>query len=286
MTLREFITEGKKRLETSQSHYSDAHQHMEQLVLRTLGWTPAQILLKLEDSLSESEINRLSQVLERRLQAEPLQYILGYEWFYKSRFEVGEGCLIPRKETEQLVDEILKFRPKEKIKIAELGAGTGNIGISVILERPHCEWYAFELNPKSFLFAQRNKQTLLPSAASYSLSLDDFFEGSKSFVPYDIIVSNPPYISDREMLDLPQEVKREPALALEAGVDGLSIIRRLLDSLPHLLKSQGLFLCEIGSTQEKIIREEMERRGFKDYQILPDLAGLPRVLKLCKRSSE
>jgi methylase of polypeptide subunit release factors len=88
------------------------------------------------------------------------------------------------------------------------------------------------------------------------------------------------------MLDLPQEVKREPALALEAGVDGLSIIRRLLDSLPHLLKSQGLFLCEIGSTQEKIIREEMERRGFKDYQILPDLAGLPRVLKLCKRSSE
>lgn len=286
MTLREFITQGQKKLETHKSHYSDARQHMEQLVGRTLGWNPAQIFLKLEDNLSEREVTTLSQVLDRRLQGEPLQYILGFEWFYKSRFEVGPGCLIPRRETEMLVDEILDVLPKEKIKVAELGAGTGNIGISVLLERPSCEWHAFELNPHSFVFAERNKENILPKNASYFLSQKDFFEASQSSAPYDVVVSNPPYVSESEMLELPREVKHEPKLALEAGIDGLRIIRKLLDSLPQLLKSQGLFLCEIGSTQETLIQEEMERRGFRDYQILPDLAGLPRVLKWCKRTSE
>ncbi|NDC25276.1 MAG: peptide chain release factor N(5)-glutamine methyltransferase, partial [Proteobacteria bacterium] len=219
-------------------------------------------------------------VLNRRLAGEPLQYILGFEWFYRSRFEVGPGCLIPRKETELIVDEVLKHRSGEKIRVAELGAGSGNIGISVLLERPQVEWHAFELNPASFDFAQKNQRKILNQSASYRLYQGDFFSESPAHGPYDVVVSNPPYVSFKEMEELPLEVKKEPALALEAGEDGLTIIRRLLDHLPVVLKSKGLFLCEIGSNQKQELERELKTRKFPDFEILSDLSGLPRILKL------
>lgn len=279
MTVGEFIRKTQDELDKKSLHYSNSKEHARQLVLRTLDLSPTELFLKEKELLTVSQVNKLTQVLERRLSGEPLQYILGFEYFYDSRFEVGPGCLIPRKETEQLVDEVLIFDSARKLKVAELGAGSGNIGISLILKRPETVWHAFEINPESIPYAKRNMKNLLSDKASYFLRQEDFFVGAPNFAPYDILVSNPPYISLQEFEELPLEVKKEPTISLKAGQDGLEIILKLIQFLPLLLKPNGLFLCEIGASQEGPLKRELTGRSEK-FEILKDLAGLPRVLKI------
>ncbi|NBV50086.1 peptide chain release factor N(5)-glutamine methyltransferase [bacterium] len=280
MTLEAFVASGKIQLEKSKLHFSSSQQHMDQLVLRTLGWTATQLFLKKKEELEPEDLHQLQVVLEKRLKGEPLQYILGFEYFYESRFEVGPGCLIPRKETELIVDELLFISLEKKLRIAELGAGSGNIGISVLLKRPHWEWHAFEINPQSSDYAEKNRRALLSEKSAYHLHRGDFFEQSLAEAPYDIVVANPPYISTHEMKELPREVLQEPHVALEAGEEGLQVIQKLLDYLPRLLKPGDLFLCEMGSGQSAMVQSELKARKFESFSILKDLSGLPRVLKL------
>lgn len=280
MTLEEFLASGKIQLEKAKLHFSSSQQHMDQLVMRTLGWNPTQLFLKKKEALAPEELHRLQEVLERRLKGEPLQYILGFEYFYESRFEVGPGCLIPRKETELIVDELVCVSPEQKLRVAELGAGSGNIGISVLLKRPYWEWHAYEINPQSSVYAEKNRMDLLSEKSAYHLHRGDFFEQSLAEAPFDVVVANPPYISSSEMKELPQEVLQEPQVALEAGEEGLHVIRKLLECLPRLLKPAGLFLCEIGSEQEAVVQSELKARKFESFSILKDLSGLPRVVKL------
>lgn len=281
MTLQEFIRQGRELLEKNKLHFANSQQHIEQLVLRTLHWTATDLCLKKDEMLDPANLEKLKWVLNRRVLGEPLQYILGFEYFYDSMFEVGPGCLIPRKETELLVDEILAFEKGRSLRVAELGAGSGNIGISVMLERSNIEWHAFEINPESVVFTKRNVDKLLPKGSDYFLHEEDFFGGAGKYFPYDVVVSNPPYISEKEFEELAEEVKKEPALALKAKDDGLEVVRRLIDSVPMLLKPQGLFLSEIGSSQGETLERELKGR-FEKFEILKDLAGLPRVLKIVK----
>ncbi|NBT58052.1 peptide chain release factor N(5)-glutamine methyltransferase [bacterium] len=279
MTLEDFIQESERRLKEGNLHFSHYKDHASQLVLRTLDLNPTQFFLKKNDKLNSSELEKLNHVLQRRLSGEPLQYILGFEYFYESKFEVGPGCLIPRKETEQLVDEVLAHQPPQNLKVAELGAGSGNIGISVLLKRPKIHWHAFEINPKSAQYAKKNIRDLLPGENNYFLHGEDFFSGIKRFSPFDLLVSNPPYISSREFEELPLEVRQEPDLALKAGEEGLDVIRKLIGSLSEVLKPGGLFLCEIASSQGELLKSELGKSG-KKFEVLRDLAGLPRILKL------
>lgn len=280
MTLGEFLASGKVQLEKAKLHFASPQQHIDQLVIRTLGWNSTQLFLKKKDVLEPEELQQLQGVLERRLKGEPLQYILGFEYFYESRFEVGPGCLIPRKETELIVDELVCVSQEKKLRVAELGAGSGNIGISVLLKRPNWEWHAYEINPQSSAYAEKNRLGLLSEKSAYRLHRGDFFEQSFAEAPFDVVVANPPYISSSEMKELPQEVLQEPHVALEAGEEGLNVIRKLLDYLPRLLKPAGLFLCEMGSGQEVLVQSELKVRKFESFSILKDLSGLPRVVKL------
>lgn len=280
MTPKEFLMLGKAQLEQSRLHFSDSLQHMEQLFLRTLNWDKTHLLLKSNDKLLEEEIRQLEEVLGRRLRGEPLQYILGFEYFYNSKFQVGSGCLIPRKETELLVDEILSYAPGRNLRIAELGAGSGNIGISVLQKRSQYEWHAFEINPDSVFYAKKNIQTLLPKTHSYFLHEGDFFERAKEWGPYDLIISNPPYLSVQEMSEIPGEVKWEPVEALLAGPEGLDVILKLVDVGPLLVNPGGALFCEMSSSQEENLRKALTNRGHHSFDILPDLAGLPRMVRL------
>lgn len=287
MTIQEYIRQSKDRFEKAGLHCSDPKQHAEQLVLRTLNLTSTELFLKKNESLLSSDLSKLDQVLERRILGEPLQYILGFEYFYESSFQVGPGCLIPRKETELLVDEILSFQPKLPLRVAELGAGSGNIGISVMLKRPEGQWRAFEINPSSAMYAKKNAEKLLSKQQGYFLHEEDFFEGVHKFSPYDVLVSNPPYISSKEYEALPIEVKKEPELALKAENEGFEVIKKLIEAIPCLLKPGGLFLCEIGASQGEILNAEF-KGSFEKFEILKDLAGLSRVLKIinCVRSEQ
>ncbi|NBX75998.1 MAG: peptide chain release factor N(5)-glutamine methyltransferase, partial [Proteobacteria bacterium] len=280
MILQEFLRDAGERLEKACLHFADSHQHAEQIVLRTLNLSPTELFLKKDQALKSSDLEKLKSVLERRLSGEPLQYILGFEYFYESKFEVGPGCLIPRRETELLVDEVLGFELSRSLKVSELGAGTGNIGISVLLKRQNIEWHAFEINSESAVYTKKNIAVLLPKNSQYFLHGEDFFEGAGRFSPYDVIVSNPPYISFEEYAELSQEVKQEPELALKAGEEGLDVIRKLVSRIPVLLKPGGLFLCEIGASQEEKVKQEFNRGPWDHFEILKDLAGHPRVLKI------
>lgn len=279
MTARAFLNLGKHKLEEANLHFSTASQHIEILLLRTLGWSKKDFFLKLDEELSEEQKNLLDRVLERRLKGEPLQYILGWEAFYNSIFEVGPGCLIPRRETEHLVEEILNQFKQPVMKVAELGTGSGNIGISVLLERPDWQWHSFELNPESIPWAQKNQNKLLPQQNQYQIFEGDFFEKVEFDGTYDLLVSNPPYLTTKEMNDLPQELRCEPALALAGGEGGEKVILQLIEVAPSILKPGGTFLCEIGAGQEEMLQSLMQQSKFSSFEILKDFSGLPRVLK-------
>ncbi|NBX67498.1 MAG: peptide chain release factor N(5)-glutamine methyltransferase [Proteobacteria bacterium] len=279
MTLESFVTLGKKRIEESGIECADPMLHMKQILGVSIGLDSLNFYSRWSEPLTDAEIELANQFLERRLRGEPFQYLVGYEWFWHSRFNVGPGVLIPRKETEHLVEELLKLRGSESLKIGELGAGSGNIGISVLLERPQWEWHAFEINPESMPYLGRNLGELLPLDAKYFVHEGNFFELSKDFAPYDVIVSNPPYIAAPEMEKLSREVKSEPRLALVGGEEGTEILKHFIAASFQFLKPGGLFLTEIGSDQGPKIKEVLENSGFKSVEVLNDYSGLPRIAK-------
>lgn len=279
MTLESFVTLGKRRIEDSGIECADPMLHMKQILGAAAGIDSLQFYSRWSDPLSESELQLANQFLERRLQGEPFQYLVGYEWFWHSRFVVGPGVLIPRKETEHLVEELLKVESSTALKLGELGAGSGNIGISVLLERPHWEWHGFEINPESIPYLGRNVAEILPLDAKYFIHEGNFFELSKNFAPFDVIVSNPPYIARTELPKLSREVHCEPKLALIGGDEGTEILKHLAATGFQFLKPGGLFLSEIGSDQGEKVKEILENSGFKSVEVLNDYGGLPRVAK-------
>lgn len=278
MTLSEFIITGKAKIMKAGLQCADPLLHMKQIAEFGLGMTTTKLYLRWDDTLTAIEEKRLEGLLERRLTGEPFQYIAGEEWFWDSRFQVGPGVLIPRRETELIVETLLTRETREKLRIAELGAGSGNIGISIVLERPSWEWHAFELNPETLPYSRTNKERLLPREASYFLHEGDFFSEAPNFAPFDWIVSNPPYIGRREVLGLSKEVRHEPPLALVGGERGLEVIEKLVALSERLLSAGGGFLCEIGADQGQAVREFFNRKGFGPAEILLDYAGLPRAV--------
>src|SRR5262249_25882763 len=146
MKIRECILEGKQRLERAGLQCADPLLHMKQIVEFVLGWSSTDLYRHWEEDFPQDARARLEALLERLLRGEAFQYLTGEEWFWESRFRVGPGVLIPRRETELLVETLLADEPGSKVRVAELGAGSGNIGISVLQERPDWEWHAFELN--------------------------------------------------------------------------------------------------------------------------------------------
>ncbi len=280
MTLESFVTLGKKRIEESGIECADSMLHMKQILGASLGLSSLNFYQRWQDPLTENELKLATEFLERRLKGEPFQYIVGYEWFWHSRFEVGPGVLIPRKETEHLVEELLKWRgPQDKIKIAELGAGSGNIGISCLLERPEWEWNGFEINPESITYLGKNLGNLLPLEAKYWVRQGNFFELALDLAPFDAVVSNPPYIAMSQVAGLSREVQQEPKLALVGGEEGTEILKHLFVTGFQILKPGGLFLSEIGSDQEQFSLEMLREAGFQTVEVLRDYAGLPRVAK-------
>ncbi len=279
MTLESFVTLGKKKIEESGIECADPMLHMKQILGAAISLDSLHFYSRWQEPLSETEIKLASDFLERRLKGEPFQYLVGYEWFWHSRFEVGPGVLIPRKETEHLVEELLKCRGPAKIKVGELGAGSGNIGISALLERPDWEWHGFEINPQSIPYLGKNVGELLPLDTKYLIHEGNFFDLSKEWAPFDVIVSNPPYIAASQVEKLSREVKSEPKLALVGGEEGTEILKHLVAASFQFLNPQGLFLTEIGSDQELKIIEILKQAGFKSAEVLKDYAGLPRIAK-------
>ena len=217
----------------------------------------------------------LRQLLARRYAGEPLQYIRGKTEFYSREFYVDSRVLIPRPETEVLVEAALERAPRGG-RVIDIGSGSGCIAISIERERPDLQVTSVDKSVEALAVATLNR-TRLESRARFAASdVLSAIDGD-----FDVIASNPPYVPLSEVEALAIEVRiHEPRMALTPGPDGLSIVARILDEARTRLRANGCVIFEIGYGQEAAMRALASRSGYRVEAFLPDLAGIPRVVVL------
>ncbi len=208
-------------------------------------------------------------LLQRRLAQEPLAYILGHREFFGREFEVGPAVLIPRPETELLVEWAIEQAPKGG-DVLEIGVGSGCVAITIALERPDLNVLATEISPPAAELARRNAERL---GAKVQIVHTDLVNGLAT--GFDLAVSNPPYVRPSD--PLPAEVLQEPGLALFGGPDGLDIVRRLAVELKRVLRPGAPFAVEIGEGQMPATQAIFAAQGWTVTEPLNDLAGIARV---------
>lgn len=206
----------------------------------------------------------------------PVQYIIGHEWFYDRKFKVTSDTLIPRPETEEWFDRYLKRLSNRPLKVLDVGTGTGVLAISHKLQRPQDEVTAVDISPEAIAVAQENAARLQAEVAFLQSDLTQAVQTDQ----YDLIISNPPYISYEEQADMDESVlEHEPKLALFAEEDGLAIYRRLAEELPARVKPKSRILMEIGFRQGHSVKD-LFSSAFQeaDVEVWKDMAGHDRVV--------
>jgi len=235
--------------------------------------SPLNVFLFLEKEVSEEEIR---QILELRLSRFPLAYILKEAWFWGRKFFVEEGVLIPRQDTELLVEVFLESGIREGW-ILELGLGSGAVTITLLLERPDLKAAGIELSCKALEVCCKNAELHGVKKRFFPVK-GDWLSPLSPAQLFSAIISNPPYISEKEWSSLPEEVKREPYEALIAGKTGLEFHERLIAEARDFLIKGGFLFFEIGYNQKQKVEELLKKYCWK-YQFYRDLSGHYRVVK-------
>lgn len=230
----------------------------------------------------EKDVALYKEGIEKRKNGEPLQYILGQWEFYGLAFKVGRGVLVPRADTETLVDEGLEYlnklhkeNPTKKLKVLDLCSGSGCIAISVAKNCPFADVVAVELNDIPLSYTLEN--IALNDIKNISVIKGDVLEIYADFSQFDLILSNPPYIPTKDIEDLSIEVKNEPLLALDGGDDGLIFYRALGEKWADCLAEGGKMMVEIGIGQESDV-EDIFRKKLSNVYSKKDLNGIYRVV--------
>mgnify|MGYP001316743707 CR=1 FL=1 len=249
----------------------------ELILAKVLNSTREELLINLEKKVDDLKFNSFKKLLLRRKKKEPLAYILKKKEFWKNNFFVNKDVLIPRPETELIVDQVLKFTDLNSSKhILDIGTGSGCIILSIIKERPKWHGTALDISKKAIKVAISNAKMhhLQNKIRFLNIDIDKFKEKN-----YDLIVSNPPYINKINLKRLDDNVRLyEPKIALKAGVDGLSEIRKVISKGQKLLKRNGKLVFEIGNNQMNKIKPLLIKNGFHINKICSDLQSLPRVI--------
>ena len=232
------------------------------LLLRAEGWR----------ELTQSQLADYQALIDRRCQREPLQYILGTAQFMGVTLRAQPGALIPRNDTETLCEQALA-RMQGRERVLDLCTGTGALAIAIALQFPGAQVTAADISADALAVARQN---IADTGARVTLRQGDLFAAAAG-ERFDIIVSNPPYITAEEMADLQPEVCREPALALYGGLDGLDFYRRIAREAPDYLSPGGWLLLEIGSAQAEAVSALLAER-FEALAVYPDMQGLPRAV--------
>ncbi len=241
---------------------------------------------------TEDEAGSLEEMLQRRLGHEPLQYILGYEEFLGLNLIVGEGVLIPRPETEILVEEALRQLDinSPHLTVLDLCTGSGCIAISIAREFPHALVCGVDISEEALRYAKTNAEINRVSNVIFLKGdvlkpIEKLFTVSCSPLSFDLIISNPPYIRRADIKNLqPEIIKWEPLIALDGGDDGLSFYRELIPSAKGFLKENGFLMFEIGFGQSSSVTEILECEGYTDIEIIKDYAGVERIVKAKKKA--
>lgn len=242
------------------------------------------ILMNRDSAVPENILKDIQDMAEKRRNGLPVQYIVG-EWeFYGYPFKVGKGVLIPRQDTETLVDYVLEICRRNNIKspkIIDLCSGTGCIAITLKKEIPDSEVYALELSENALEYLEYNKK--LNNADIKIIKADVLEDNSRKNLPvFDIIVSNPPYLTKQDMQKLQKEVQAEPESALYAGEDGLYFYKKITPLWKKSLKKGGIIVYEIGINQHDSVSDILKSDNFEKVEFIKDTAGIIRVVSAVK----
>ena len=264
---------GKLKIKNIKSFRLDS----ELLLAKTLGISREEVLLNLDKKINQSDIKKYDFYVNLRNQYKPISQIINYKFFWKYKFFVNKDVLIPRPETELIIEKILKILPKKSEKnILEIGTGSGCIAISLIKERPNCRIVAIDKSLKAIKVARKNAEIHQVGKKVNFLNIDiDKYLGNK----YDLIVSNPPYIKNSELLSLDRDVRLyEPKIALSGGFSGLETFFKIINKCKKLLKKNGTLVLEIGERQGIELKKNLETNEFNQIKIYKDLSGKDRCL--------
>lgn len=255
----------------------------ELLVAHALQIPRIQLYVRYDSPLNESEVNLCREYLKRRAQGEPVAYIVEEKGFFGLAFKVKPGVLIPRPETELIVEEVLnhiKLNPKEKIRILDLGAGTGCIGFSILKNCPEAELVSIEKSEIAMSVLKENCEQLELTSKVQMIHQDVDLVDFTQIGLFDYIVSNPPYI-DQSDVEIEVNVKKfEPSEALFAKDQGLQCLKSWSQKAIPALKKDGLMLLEMGYKQGPVMLTHLkEFSSINSVEILKDLSGLDRIVK-------
>jgi release factor glutamine methyltransferase len=249
----------------------------EMLLAHLLSTSRVRLYTELDRPLERAELTSYRQLIERRIAGEPAAYLTGKREFYGRTFRVDPRVLIPRPETELLVESVLRALPREtEVRLLDLCTGSGCIAVSLAAERPAARVIATDLSDEACAVARGNAEQLGVSAR-VEVRAGELFAPVGAEAPFDVVVSNPPYVARADLPTLSREVRREPALALDGGEDGLEVIRRILAGAQHHLVPGGLLALEIGETQGSQVRSLLEGAGYGSVTVERDLARHDRL---------
>ena len=268
MNALELLNSGSDKLQRQKIRSSRLDSEI--LLSKVLNKKREEVLVKLERVMKRGEIFAFNDLIQRRMRKEPIAYIVKEKEFWGKKFEVDKNTLIPRPETELLIEKLIKIYKYKKISILDIGTGSGCILVSLLIELPNSIGVGIDISRKAIEIARKN-------ALLYGVDKRIKFL-TKSIIKlhnckFDLLVSNPPYIDKKKIRNLDDGIKKfEPLVALNGGNDGLDVIKKVIYKAKEILKIKGLLALEIGNKQNKEVSKILKKNNFrikytvKDYK--------------------
>jgi release factor glutamine methyltransferase len=261
-----------------EKHRLDAPRLTAELLLaHVLGLSRVRLYTDLDRPLQRSELVAFRALIERRIAGEPVQYLTGTREFYGRTFRVDARVLIPRPETELLVEAVLGALPEvASSRVLDVATGSGCIAVTVAAERARATVMAVDIDAGCCAVAQANADAL-GVATQVDVRQGDLYAPVAGEPPFDVVVSNPPYVRSSDVVGLQLEVQREPRRALDGGREGLDVLARVVEGAYDYLVPDGLLALEIGEEQGAAVRDLLLGRGYERVRIAPDLERRDRM---------
>lgn len=280
MNINQALNYYSKKLIEITKDYKIAYIETQILISHSLNLNKTKLISNALIELNENEINKIETLINRRLNFEPIAYITNKKEFYGVNFYVNNSVLIPRAETEELIDlvkDYIKKNSEKNISICDIGAGCGNIAITLKKLFENADITAIEISEKAMQVIKKNCENILQNKNSINIINAD----ALSFTPknkFDIVVSNPPYVALKDKDNLQRDLNFEPENALYSGYDGMDFYRNFFNIIDRYLKYNGAFFFEIGFNQGKELINICESFNIKNAEIKKDLSGKDRFL--------
>ena len=268
---------GKASKQLNSLNIKNSNLDCEVLLSNTISKDREYLILNLKQNLDKKYIDFFYNLIERRKKGEPVAYLINKKEFWKETFYVNKDVLIPRPDTEHLIEEVIKYTYEDsKLHILDIGTGSGCILLSILRERKKFNGTGIDISKKSINISRYNAKKLILNNRTkiYISDVDNFLIGK-----YDVVVSNPPYIEHLSLKCLERDVINfEPKLALDGGKDGFSEIIKVINKSSALIKKNGIFILEIGYNQKNKAIQMLKNKGFYIKKILKDYSKNDRCI--------